>query len=94
MRLCASQRFKSLVKGGYFFQIENLSLNSLVDFNALLKHFCELIDFLYCLSVPFFLLFHNFQWSVLLTEDSVESLTVDPFDFHEVVSSSCTLYMK
>jgi len=52
------------------------------------------MDFLHGLSIALLLLFHNLEWSVLLTEYSVATLSLNAVHLHKVVCPPRTLNME
>ena len=61
---------------------------------ASIDHLAELVDFIERLFVFFLHLTHDLEWTMLLAEYSVVALTVDPFNFEEVVGSASALNME
>ena len=71
-----------------------LSLRSCIDLNTLIDDLRELLDLLNSLLILLFHLTYYLQWPVLLTEDSIVALPVDPLNFEEIAGSSSTLYVE
>jgi hypothetical protein len=72
----------------------NFSLNSLINFQALLYSSSEPVHFFHGLSVSLLLLLHNLQGPVLFTEYSVASFLINALCLHKVIGSPRTLDMK
>lgn len=84
-----------LCEWGKPFYSKILFLSPLADLSTFIDDFCEFVDFLDRPPVTFFKLLDDFERTMFFAENSIEMLSVDSFfNFHEVVCTSCALYVK
>jgi len=65
-----------------------------VNFYTFINDFTKLLHFLYCLFIPFFHLFDNFQWPMFLAKHTIRFIPIFTLNFHTIVVSSSAFYME
>ena len=83
-----------LGKWCYSFLSEDFSFHKCTLFETFVDNFAELVDLIQGLLVLLLELSNDFERSMLLAENPWDPLSIDSLDFHVVVRSPSTLYMK